>query len=377
LYSHLILQQMIEVRNIMLTQFRNYLSRQFNFTNRIVAIYGENGSGKTNLLDALYFLCFTKTYFSKPDAQSNYQGLQGFRIEAAIAKNNEPYNVTCILRENGRKEFLLNGEAYKKFSEHIGKFPCVFIAPDDIKIITEGSESRRNFIDTIISQLNPAYLHCLIGYKKILDERNSLLKAATEKNYFDETLLDILDEQLIFNGQQIFTARNEFLQSFLPGVFASYTEISGTNDNVSLSYFSQLQNISFKELLTQNRQRDLFLQRTGSGVHKDDLEIFMHNESFKNMASQGQRKSLLFALKLAEFNVLKEKKKFPPLLLLDDVFEKLDPVRMSNLLHKVCVEENGQVFITDTHKERLQQSLQDLNVPFQLIELKCLHTAEV
>jgi len=360
---------MLFVQNISLTQFRNYLFQQFKFSERIVAISGANGTGKTNLLDAIYYLCFTKSYFVKPDAQSAQTNLSGFRIEGNIVKNDEPNNLVCIFRENNRKEFQFNKTIYKKFSEHIGKFPCVFIAPDDVQLITEGSEKRRNFIDAILSQLYPAYLQHLINYKKVLDERNSLLKAAAEKNYLDETLLNILDEQLIKNGEQVYKTRKQFLEIFIPKAQIEYSAIADNNDTITLHYFSQLHNISFNEILLENRQRDLFLQRTSCGIHKDDLEMQLGEMAFKNIASQGQRKSLLFALKLAEFAALKEKKGYAPLLLLDDIFEKLDAKRMNNLLYKVCIEEQAQVFITDTHKERLQKAFEDLHVNYQLIEL--------
>lgn len=360
---------MILVKHISLIQFRNYLSQHFHFNERIVAISGANGSGKTNLLDAIHYLCFTKSYFSKPDTQSVYQNLQGFRLEGNIEKNATDNFVVCILRENNRKEFQLNKEVYKKFSDHIGKFPCVFIAPDDVQIITEGSEARRHFLDTLLSQFDSNYLRHLISYKKVLDERNSFLKSAAEKNYVDEDLLNIFDKQLIETGNTIFSIRSHFLKAFMPEVQAQYIAISNSNDNIVLNYCSQLSNVSFEELLKENRQRDLYLQRTNCGVHKDDIEIQMQQLPFKNIASQGQRKSILFALKLAEFNVLKEKKGFAPLLLLDDVFEKLDEQRMHNLLYKVCVEQTAQVFITDTHRERLQHAFAALNTKYQLIEL--------
>jgi len=365
----LILQPVFTYNNITLTQFRNYAVRQFNFTERIVGICGSNGSGKTNLLDALYYLCFTKSYFARPDGQNVTHGMLGLRIEASLQQDAAGIKLVCILRENNRKEFSLNGVAYTRFSEHIGKFPCVMIAPDDVALISEGSEERRKFIDTILSQLYPGYLKQLIDYTKIVQQRNSLLKAGAERNYLDSELLDTLDEQLAEKAAFIFNHRSRFLQNFIPLVKQQYVLIAGKDDGIELEYESQLQQASIKELLQQNRQRDLHLQRTGCGIHKDDLVLRMLAEPFKMLASQGQRKSLLFALKLAEFITLKQHKGFAPALLLDDVFEKLDADRMHNLLQRVCVDEDGQVFITDTHKERLQQALDTLGQAYQLIEL--------
>jgi len=355
--------------NILLTQFRNYPLKQFAFKQRVIGICGSNGSGKTNLLDALYYLSFTKSYFSRPDAQNVTHNMAGMRIEGNLIKDGEPVKLVCIIRENNKKEFLHDNNIYTKLSGHIGKYPCVMIAPDDVALINEGSEERRKFIDTILSQLYTGYLKQLIDYNKILQQRNSLLKAAAEKNYMDEALLDTLDEQLADKAQFIFDSRKNFLKEFLPLVKEQYTVIAGKDDGIELVYDSQLQQVNIKELLKQNRQRDLYLQRTGAGIHKDDLVITMHNEAFKMLASQGQRKSLLFALKLAEFITLKERKGFTPVLLLDDVFEKLDADRMHNLLQRVCVQEEGQVFITDTHKERLQQALAALGQQYELIEL--------
>lgn len=355
--------------NILLTQFRNYPFKQFEFKERVIGICGQNGSGKTNLLDALYYLCFTKSYFSRPDAQNVTHGLAGMRIEGNVIKDDEQAKLVCIMRENNKKEFLHNSIAYTRFSGHIGKYPCVMIAPDDVALINDGSEERREFIDKILSQLFPGYLKQLIDHNKILQQRNSLLKAAAEKNYTDEALLDTLDQQLAEKSQFIFDSRKKFLQEFIPLVKAQYNAIAGKDDNIELVYDSQLLQVSIRELLKQNRQRDLYLQRTGAGIHKDDLVITMHGEPFKMLASQGQRKSLLFALKLAEFITLKERKGFTPVLLLDDVFEKLDAGRMHNLLQRVCVQEDGQVFITDTHKERLQRALGALGISYELIEL--------
>jgi DNA replication and repair protein RecF len=275
----------------------------------------------------------------------------------------------CILRETGKKEFSINGQLYEKFSQHIGHYPCVIIAPDDIQIITGGSEERRRFIDTLLSQLDAEYLQQLITYNKILLERNSLLRSFDETGTRNDSLLLVLNEQLGRPGQKVFERRKEFLVSFLPLVKQLYNDIAGHFENVNLFYDSELLQGSFAELLKANQSKDLIALRTTSGIHKDDLEFNLNEQPFKNIASQGQRKSLLFALKLAEMEVLKEEKGFSPLLLLDDIFEKLDEERITNLLQRVCIENDGQVFITDTSEERLQQHLSALNISFQSINL--------
>lgn len=360
---------MLFLNKLAITQFRNYALQSFRFTEPVVGIYGANGSGKTNLLDAIHYLCFTKSYSSRADALNAHYGTQGFRLEASLDKDLQPFHIVCILRENNRKEVIVNEEIYKRFSAHIGKFPCVMIAPDDVELITGGSEERRKFIDTILAQLNADYLQILIEYNKILQQRNSLLKAAAEHNRLDEALLDIIDEQLSDKGDKIYKWRNRFMQEFIPAVSEEYSNIAGKDDEVKVNYYSQLHKNPMQHLLVENRQRDLYLQRTGAGIHKDDLEIMMHEQSFKSLASQGQRKSLLFALKLAEFSIIQQHKGFAPLLLLDDVFEKLDAERMHNLLHKVCIQQQVQVFITDTHKERLKDAFENLRIKYQLIGL--------
>ena len=360
---------MLRLQSISLVQFRNYVQQNFLFTERIVGICGINGTGKTNLLDAVYYLSFSKSYFSRPDSQNLHHGLAGMRLESNYQLNDEPQRLVCVLRENNRKELVLNGEEYKKFSDHIGKLPCVMIAPDDIILITGGSDQRRKFLDTLLSQISKEYLHSLIDYNKILQQRNSLLKQLSETGRTDEALLEVLNEQFTNKGNYLFRERKEFLTGFLALTGSLYTRIAGKDDGLSLGYESQLLHDDFAGLLQATRQKDILLQRTNTGIHKDDLLFLMDMVPFKTEASQGQRKSLLFALKLAEWQVLKEKKGFTPILLLDDVFEKLDEQRMLQLLNWVCTESDGQVFITDTHPERLQAQLKAINVRFQLIEL--------
>lgn len=358
------------ISSISLFQFKNYFQQEFEFKERIVGICGRNGKGKTNLLDAVHYLCFTKSYFTRNDQLVAQHGHLGFRVEGHFDVNGNHEKAVCILRETGKKEFSVDGELYTRFSKHIGRYPCVVIAPDDVQLIIGISEDRRKFTDTLLSQLDQEYLQSLINYNKILQQRNSFLRNYNDGfGNRDLSVLDILDEQLAKEGALIFEKRFHFLLRFLPSVKLLYNEIAKHYEAINLFYESELQNTSFDELLKINRQKDLLLQRTTGGVHRDDLTFNLGSQTFKSIASQGQRKSLLFALKLAEMEVLKKEKRMTPLLLLDDVFEKLDEERISNLLMQVCSDEEGQIFITDTSCERLQNQLNKLNHPFQAIEL--------
>lgn len=369
---------MLRLQSISLIQFKNYSQRSFDFNERITCICGNNSAGKTNLLDAIHYLCFTKSYFTRSDSNSAQQGQTGFRIEGNFSLLGKKEKAVCIFREaspdlpgrtGGKKEFSIDENQYEKFSRHIGHYPCVIIAPDDAQLIIGGSEERRRFLDELLSQVDASYLQNLIAYNKTLQQRNSLLRSFAEIGIKDLALLDVLDEQLIKPGEYVFNKRKEFLIYFLPVVKHLYAEISRQPEDVNLFYESELLLGSLAELLKATRQKDCLAQRSTSGIHRDDIEIYLGKQLFRIIASQGQRKSLLFALKLAEMEALKKEKNFAPLLLLDDVFEKLDEGRIANLLYKVCVENDGQIFITDTNEERLRQHLDALAVSYQLIKL--------
>jgi DNA replication and repair protein RecF len=359
----------LHLNSLSLTQFKNYGSRAFEFPERIVGFCGPNGAGKTNLLDAIYYLCLTRSYFGKSDPGNISFGMNGFRIEGKFARQGQPFTTACILRETGKKEMQLNGEVYTKFSQHVGRFPVVVVAPDDVTLVAGGSEERRKLLDTIISQLDPDYLQQLIQYTKVLQQRNSLLKQFAESGRSDQALLSVLDDQLMAPGDFIFQKRKQFLEGYIDEVVKMYKMIAGLEEGLNLVYQSQLLNNSFADLLQRNRDKDLYAQRTTGGIHRDELEIRLGDQPLRQIASQGQRKSLLFALKLAEFNVLRQHKGFEPILLLDDVFEKLDESRMHNLLAWACVENQGQVFLTDTHCSRMTAALEKLNTVFQVVEL--------
>lgn len=360
----------LSVSAISLFQFKNYFHQEFTFSERIVGICGSNGVGKTNLLDAIHYLCFTKSYFTRQDQLAAQQGHQGFRLEGQFQYKDHKEKAVCILRETGKKEFSLNDIAYSRFSKHIGRYPCVVIAPDDIQLIIGTSEERRRFIDTLLSQLDESYLQSLIQYTKILQQRNSFLRSYQDGfGQRDLSVLDILDTQLAKEGNLIFEKRRSFLLSFLPVVKQLYNEIAQQYEPISLLYESELSSLNMDELLQLNRQKDLVVQRTSGGIHRDDLIFKMGEQPFKNIASQGQRKSLLFSLKIAEMEVIQKEKRVAPLLLLDDVFEKLDEGRISNLLMRVGKDNEGQIFITDTNCTRLEKQLEKLEQPYQLIRL--------
>lgn len=363
------LQFMLHVKHIQLVQFRNYLQQQWTFSERITGICGANGTGKTNILDAVYYLSMTRSYFSRADALNVTRGYQGMRIQGTFSLNDREQQIVCILRENNKKEFLLNDEPYRKLSQHIGRFPAVMITPDDTELIAGPGEGRRSFMDAIICQLSQVYLETLIRYSRLLQQRNSYLKQIADGVSADSALMDTMNEQLNEAGSFLFQERNSFCKEFIPLVNEHYARIAGEDDGIVLQYSSQLSEGTLLQLLQQSLRKDIAIQRTSCGVHRDDLSITMQGAAFKLQASQGQRKSLLFALKLAEWQVLEKHKGFAPILLLDDVFEKLDAKRMHNLLHWVCAENEGQVLITDTHRDRLVKQLEDIGRPFQIIEL--------
>lgn len=356
---------MLSVTGISLTQFKNYTHRAYRFGKRIIGITGRNGSGKTNLLDAIYYLCFTKSYFSSNEAQNTRYHTNGFRLEGNLERDGQQNRVICTVKD-GKKEISLNGDAYERFSQHIGRFPAVIIAPDDAEIILGGSEERRKWLDSLLSQLYPGYLENLITYNKILQQRNSLLKTAAQSSNQD-ALLDVFDRQLVQHGVPVFEKRREFLPAFIQQVQELYDYLAGKHEVVNIQYQCSLLEQPLGRLLAANRHKDMLLQRTSGGIHRDDLLFLLDEHPMKSSASQGQRKSFLFALKLAQYEVIKQQKQFPPLLLLDDVFEKLDQERVSRLIALVSRPDYGQVFITDTHSSRLQDAFDAKE--FQLIQM--------
>jgi DNA replication and repair protein RecF len=359
----------LTLRSISVFQYKNYSDARFDFSERVIGICGPNGIGKTNLLDAVYNLCFTKSYFNRSDSQNVQHQKNGFRIDGSFSRNGQQLQVVSVLRETGKKEFSADGSTYDRLADHIGLLPAVIIVPDDALLITGGSEERRRFMDTIFSQLDPEYLRSLMFYNRVMQQRNAYLKSLEDRRLVNDTLLNTYDQQLALHGQIVFGKRRAYLQELLPLTLRLYAMIAGTDEPIGMIYESQLNDSEMPAILHQNREKDIISQRTTGGIHRDDLSFQLAGRTFKPEASQGQRKSLLFALKLAEFDMLKNHKGFAPILLLDDVFEKLDETRVQNLLRWVCKDNPGQIFITDTHPSRFIENINRLGIKYQLVEV--------
>jgi DNA replication and repair protein RecF len=335
-----------------LLNFKNHEDFEAVFSPQINCFVGENGSGKTNLLDAIYYLCLTKSAFSQTDNQGIRHGADFFLIDGTFEKNQEHFNVKCSLKLGGRKVFQINKVAYEKISDHIGRFPLVLMAPDDTDLVKDGSEERRKFFDGLISQLDHNYLEDFIQYTLVLRQRNSLLKQFFEKNYFDKDLLEVYTNQLLQTGQRLHTRRKQFIETFVPVFRHHYQHLSESREDVDLIYESELFDENFEYDFSYNFRRDLQLQRTTKGIHKDDFVFEINKFSLRKYGSQGQQKSFVIALKLAQFEVIKNQTGIKPLLVLDDIFDKLDERRIARLMQMIAESHFGQIFVTDARPER-------------------------
>lgn len=365
------------LKDLSLVNFKNYQEFSGTFSPKINCFVGNNGSGKTNLLDAIHYMSLCKSYFNAIDSQ-NIRNSEGFfLIQGHFEKNGETDAIYCGLKRNQKKVFKKNGKEYQKLSEHIGLYPLVMISPNDNELIWGVSEVRRKFIDSIISQYDRVYLDSLISYNGAVKQRNSLLKQFAKSHALDSTLLDIWDEQLVIYGNTLIQKRAEFLNSFIPMFNQFYEIISDHKEEVSLVYENSLEGRDFKAALMSCLQKDRVMEYTTIGPHKDDLDFKINNLSLKKFASQGQQKSYLLALKLAQFQYIKERKHTKPLLLLDDVYDKLDETRFNKLIELVKGNDFGQVFITDTHLERMQQLFGDNKVDHKLFVVSNAHVEEL
>jgi len=343
--------------------FKNYEEVNLSLSPHINCFIGDNGSGKTNLLDAIHYLSLTKSAFNAADTQTIKQGEEFFvvrgRFHSPIAEVPDEV-IQCSLRVGQKKTVTHNKQPYERISDHIGRYPVVLISPYDTDLIRQGSEERRRYFDSLMSQLDHAYLELLITYSHILRQRNALLKAANGHTY-DRDYLLVLDEQLAPVGEQLVQLRQQFLEEFTPIFQRHYQQLSDDRESVSLAYKTQVPVIDFLKVLRLNERKDLVLQRTHAGPHRDDFLFLMNELPVKGYGSQGQQKSYAIALKLAQFELLATRKKQKPLLLLDDIFDRLDEKRITRLMQLVADHTFGQVFLTDTHLDRTDRVLSTLS----------------
>ncbi|RZK78967.1 MAG: DNA replication and repair protein RecF [Pedobacter sp.] len=357
------------LKNITLLNFKNYSDANISFSKTVNAFVGNNGAGKTNLLDAIHYLCLCKGYFNPIDTQQIKTNEDLFMIQGDFERLEKNEKITCGVKRNQKKQFKRNKKEYDKLASHIGLFPLVMISPYDTNIIMEGSEERRRFMDNVISQTDANYLDELILYNKHLLNRNALLKQIAITKSYDPSLLEIYNDQLVASGYRIFKKRQEFMKDFIPLFNKYYNYLTEGNELVGLQYQSQLIDTTFEQLLLQSIEKDKVLERTTMGIHKDELVFTITEMPLKKFGSQGQQKSFVIALKLAQYDYLQQHKGFKPLLLLDDIFDKLDDNRVSKLMEMVSHHDFGQIFITDTGKDRVVSIFEKISIPLTIFEV--------
>nr|WP_299383816.1 DNA replication/repair protein RecF [Allomuricauda sp.] len=357
------------LKHLSLVNYKNFDSKNLEFDPVINCLVGNNGVGKTNILDAIYHLAFGKSYFNPVATQNIKHGAEFFVVEGEFEKEERTEKINCSFKRGMKKVIKRNGKAYEKFSDHIGFLPLVIISPSDRDLIIEGSERRRKFMDGVISQSDKVYLQNLIKYNKVLVQRNSLLKYFMANHTFDPSTLGIYNEQLHGLGSKIHEKRTAFINAFLPIFKEQYAHISEKDEQIMLSYQSQLEQESLLELLESNLEKDRALQYTSVGIHKDDLLFSIAGYPIKKFGSQGQQKSFLIALKLAQFHFIKEQAGTTPILLLDDIFDKLDEHRVSQIVALVDNDNFGQLFISDTHADRTENVVKNIRQSYKIFNL--------
>jgi DNA replication and repair protein RecF len=358
------------LKSLTLLQFKNYKEASLEFIPKINCFAGDNGSGKTNLLDAIYYLSFCKSFSNPVDSQNILFDNDFFVIQGQYKVNGSGDELYCGVKRGQRKIFKRNKKEYERLSDHIGSYPLVLIYPGDVQLIHGGSDDRRKFLDGVISQNNKEYLQRLLDYNKALMQRNSLLKYFAERRSFDEASLEIWDEQLIVNGNYIFEERKIFFDKYRPVFKQCYNTLTGKAEETDIEYESQLHQESFGDMLLNARKKDLAAQHTTIGIHKDNLGFLLNDQVLKKFGSQGQQKSFVIALKLAQFHFTKNIKGFNPILLFDDIFDKLDPRRVELLIKMVSDDSFGQVFITDTHTSRLEEIFRNVKETCRIFDIE-------
>ncbi len=350
----------MHLKTLSLVNFKNYEQVDISLSEKINCFVGENGVGKTNLLDAIHYLSLCKSNLNPVDSQNIKYEQEFLVVQGVFERRGKEENIYCGIRKQKKKQFKRNKKEYSKLSEHIGLIPLVMISPADAILINGGSEERRKFMNGVIAQYSRVYLENLIQYNRALSQRNSLLKDFAMTRSFDPAMLEVWDEQLIRYGEPIYEERVRFVNELLPVFNEFHSHVSGNREKVSLSYQANLQGSTFREGLRASVEKDRIVQYTTFGVHKDDLGMSLEGYSLKKSGSQGQQKTFLVALKLAEFEFIRKLTEIHPILLLDDIFDKFDAGRVKHIISLVAENQFGQIFITDTNEQRLQGILKEI-----------------
>ncbi|MBR3699754.1 MAG: DNA replication/repair protein RecF [Bacteroidales bacterium] len=362
------------LKELRLANFKNCESADLTFSENVNCFVGLNGAGKTNILDSIYYLSFCKSFFGATDKLNIRHDQDFFSIHGTYGfddKENEL--VSCVQKRDAKKSFRFNKKEYDRLSDHIGKFPLVMISPYDRDLINDGSELRRKFIDGVISQFDPLYLSALLKYNRALLQRNMQLRQFADTHHFDRSLLQLWDDQLCTCADDIHLKRKQFLEEFHP-IFQHYYEVvSGAKEKVQVRYSSKLDTKSLHQLLEENLQQDTYSCYTNVGIHKDDLDFFLDGHPLKKFGSQGQQKSFVVSIRLAQFEYNYQKIGYKPILLLDDIFDKLDDQRVMKLVRLVGDDHFGQVFITDTQQQRIERLFEDTNISHRIFEVEAGH----
>jgi len=357
------------LKKLSLTNYKNLEASQFKFEARINCFIGNNGIGKSNILDGIYHLAFTKSYFNPSSVQNIQFNKEFFVIEGEFEKLGRDEKINCSLKRGQKKVIKRNGKVYDKIAEHIGLIPLVIISPADQDLIIEGSMTRRKFIDSVIGQTDKNYLQNLLDYKKTLAQRNALLKYFALNRTFDKNTLDIYNHQMNELSRPIFDERVAFMEEFIPIFKSRYKSISGDKEKIDIEFKSDLNENTLLQLLEQHLDKDRMLQFTSLGVHKDDLDFQISGSPIKKFGSQGQQKTFLIALKLAQFDFIKQVAGMSPIVLLDDIFDKLDQNRVAQTIQLFENETAGQIFISDTHGDRIKEALSAGKSSYELFNL--------
>ncbi len=359
----------MHLKSLSLTNFKNLEEFNFEPCNKINCFIGDNAVGKTNILDSIHYLSFCKSFVNHNDRQNIKDGEDFFIVQGDFSRNDEDEKIYCGLHKDKKKSFKRNNVEYQKLSEHIGLLPVVFSNPYDTNLIHQGSDLRRKFVDSIISQFDSEYLSNLIKYNRILEHRNKILKNNSKHRNLDPLELEVWDMQLIDYGTKIFNSRTVFSDEITEIFQKYYKMISEEKESVELKYQSQLTKGSFEGQLKNAFEKDSILTYTSVGIHKDDFDFILEGNPIKKYGSQGQQKTYAISLKFSQFDYIKKKTKLAPILLLDDIFDKLDKKRVRVITELVSNENFGQIFITDTNYERMPNILNELDIKHKILNL--------